>query len=170
MNGWTRLDTASDWATYKVTTADRLQVEAQGGGDLDAQQLSDLFLYRGLARLVGRREVDLGREAPVVVAGRVVEGRSLRDGVLADVEEPRSRARGYDGQHLARPRIELHQLAALRRTGLVAQQRREGQVFYAITAPEIRDLLLAARTILLDVIDDQAGLRKELRASRGAAS
>jgi ArsR family transcriptional regulator len=63
-----------------------------------------------------------------------------------------------------------HQLAALRRTGLVAQHRREGQVFYAITAPEIRDLLLAARTILLDVIDDQAGLRKELRASRRSAS
>lgn len=35
MNGWTRLDTASDWATYKVTTADRLQVGpnvAWGGG------------------------------------------------------------------------------------------------------------------------------------------
>ena len=63
-----------------------------------------------------------------------------------------------------------HQLAALRRTGLVAQHRRDGQVFYAITAPEIRDLLLAARTILLDVIDDRAGLRKELRAGRRSAS
>jgi ArsR family transcriptional regulator len=56
-----------------------------------------------------------------------------------------------------------HQLAVLRRTGLVQQERRDGQVFYAISAPEIRDLLLAARAVLVDVIDEQMGLRRELR-------
>ena len=63
-----------------------------------------------------------------------------------------------------------HQLAVLRRTGLVTQARREGQVFYAIAAPEIRDLLLAARAVLLDVIRDQAGLKRELSAGRRSAS
>jgi DNA-binding transcriptional ArsR family regulator len=55
-----------------------------------------------------------------------------------------------------------HQLAVLRRTGLVSQSRRDGQVFYAIAAPEIRDLLMAARAILLEVIEDQDGLKQEL--------
>lgn len=55
-----------------------------------------------------------------------------------------------------------HQLAVLRRTGLVVQVRREGQVFYAITAQEISELLRAARAVLVDVIDEQIGLRPEL--------
>lgn len=63
-----------------------------------------------------------------------------------------------------------HQLAVLRRTGLVTQSRRDGQVFYAIAAPEIRDLLVAARKVLLDVITDQAGLKRELSAGRRRAS
>jgi len=63
-----------------------------------------------------------------------------------------------------------HQLAVLRRTGLVTQSRRDGQVFYAIAAPEIRDLLLAARKVLLDVINDQAGLQKELSSGRRRVS
>ncbi|MDO8732633.1 MAG: metalloregulator ArsR/SmtB family transcription factor [Actinomycetota bacterium] len=55
-----------------------------------------------------------------------------------------------------------HQLALLRRTGLIAQTRRGGQVFYTISAPEIRDLLIVARAILLDVIRERDGLKKEL--------
>lgn len=58
-----------------------------------------------------------------------------------------------------------HQLAILRRTGLIAQSRRDGQVIYAIAAPEVRDLLLAARRILRGVLDDQAGLRRQLQSS-----
>ena len=56
-----------------------------------------------------------------------------------------------------------HQLAVLRRTGLVDQQRRGGDVVYSIAAPEISDLLRVARAVLLDVIDDRAQLRKALR-------
>lgn len=63
-----------------------------------------------------------------------------------------------------------HQLAVLRRTGLVAQERRDGQVFYAISAPEIRDLLVAARAVLVDVIDEQMGLRRALRSGSDTAS
>ena len=57
-----------------------------------------------------------------------------------------------------------HQLAVLRRTGLVSQARRDGQVLYTIAAPEIRDLLMAARAILLAVISDRDELKRELRS------
>ncbi len=63
-----------------------------------------------------------------------------------------------------------HQLAVLRRTGLVLQARRGGEVFYSIAAPEIRDLLIAARAILLDVLNDQDGLKRELGAGKVLAS
>jgi len=63
-----------------------------------------------------------------------------------------------------------HQLAALRRSGLIVQSRREGQVFYSISVPEVRDLLIAARLILRGMIDDQAGLRRELGTGRRRVS
>lgn len=63
-----------------------------------------------------------------------------------------------------------HQLALLRRTSLISQARRDGQVFYSISAPEIRDLLLTARAILLDVIRDKDSLKKELRSRRRSVS
>lgn len=63
-----------------------------------------------------------------------------------------------------------HQLGVLRRTGLISQSRRDGQVFYNISAPEIRDLLLTARAILLNVIKDQEGLKRELSSGRRKVS
>lgn len=62
------------------------------------------------------------------------------------------------------------QLAVLRRTGLVVQIRRDGQVFYRVAAPEISDLLVAARAVLLDVIRERDGLKRGLRPQRGRAS
>jgi DNA-binding transcriptional ArsR family regulator len=59
-----------------------------------------------------------------------------------------------------------HQLALLRRTGLVEPERRDGEVMYRVAAPEIRDLLQAARAVLLDVIDEQMGLRRTLKSGR----
>jgi ArsR family transcriptional regulator len=56
------------------------------------------------------------------------------------------------------------QLAVLRRAGLVTQRREGSQVVYAISAPEVRDLLLAARRILLGIITDQDALKPQLRA------
>jgi ArsR family transcriptional regulator len=47
------------------------------------------------------------------------------------------------------------QLAILRRTGLVAQGRDHGDVVYSISVPEVHDLLLAARSILRKVHDNQ---------------
>lgn len=54
------------------------------------------------------------------------------------------------------------QLAVLRRSGLVAQQRRAGEVVYTLLVPEVRDLLLAGRLIIAKVIGDQLPLRREL--------
>ena len=54
-----------------------------------------------------------------------------------------------------------HQLAVLRRTGLIVQSRVNGEVIYSVAVPEVRDLLAAARGILRSVIDEQASLRKQ---------
>jgi ArsR family transcriptional regulator len=40
------------------------------------------------------------------------------------------------------------QLAVLRRAGLVGQSRSGGAVVYSLTVPEVRQILLAARTVL----------------------
>jgi ArsR family transcriptional regulator len=57
------------------------------------------------------------------------------------------------------------QLAVLRRTSLVVSRRRGGEVVYSISVPEVRDLLLAARTILSGLIAVQGELGHELSAS-----
>ena len=54
------------------------------------------------------------------------------------------------------------QLAVLRRAGLVVQRREGAAVVYAIAVPEVRDLLLAARTILAKVLAGQDELRTVL--------
>jgi DNA-binding transcriptional ArsR family regulator len=63
-----------------------------------------------------------------------------------------------------------HQLAVLRRAGLVQQTRRSGDVVYGISLPEVRDLLLAARRILIGLIDDQADLKVQLTPERHVGS
>jgi DNA-binding transcriptional ArsR family regulator len=55
------------------------------------------------------------------------------------------------------------QLAVLRRAGLIIQRRDRGEVLYAISVPAVRELLLAARSILLGMIEDRDGLKRELR-------
>src|SRR4249919_648938 len=55
------------------------------------------------------------------------------------------------------------QLAVLRRTSLVVSYRRGSEVVYSVSVPEVRDLLLAARSILSRVIASQAELEAELR-------
>jgi DNA-binding transcriptional ArsR family regulator len=54
------------------------------------------------------------------------------------------------------------QLAVLRRGGLVAQHRNGSEVVYSISVPAVRDLLVAARTILLGILAEQESLRVEL--------
>ena len=61
------------------------------------------------------------------------------------------------------------QLAVLRRAGLVGQRRRSGEVVYEISVPEVRDLLVAARRILLGLIAEQADLKSQLASDRPVA-
>ena len=56
------------------------------------------------------------------------------------------------------------QLAVLRRAGLVTQHRVGAEVRYAISVPEVRDLLFAARSILAQIVEDQLALQSALRA------
>jgi ArsR family transcriptional regulator len=42
-----------------------------------------------------------------------------------------------------------HQLAVLRQQGLVTQRRESGEVIYSLALPDVRDLLQAARSILV---------------------
>ena len=58
------------------------------------------------------------------------------------------------------------QLAVLRRAGLVIQRRERSEVLYAVSVPAVRELLLAARAILLGLIEDQDVLKPDLRANR----
>ena len=84
---------------------------------------------------------------------RVLELLSMRDHAVHELL----------GEIPIEPSNLSHQLGVLRRAGLIRQDRREGQVFYCIAVPEIRDLLLAARAILSDLVSDQIDLRSELR-------
>ncbi|MGN6574118.1 MAG: ArsR/SmtB family transcription factor [Nocardioides sp.] len=54
------------------------------------------------------------------------------------------------------------QLAVLRRTSMVVSRREGGEVVYSVSVPEVRDLLLAARTILSGIIAAQGELEDEL--------
>jgi ArsR family transcriptional regulator len=54
------------------------------------------------------------------------------------------------------------QLAVLRRTSLVSSSRRDGEVVYSLRAPEVRDLLYAARSILSGLAAAGVELEPEL--------
>ncbi|MFA6576567.1 MAG: metalloregulator ArsR/SmtB family transcription factor [Nocardioides sp.] len=60
------------------------------------------------------------------------------------------------------------QLAVLRRTSLVVSRREGGEVVYSISYPEVRDLLLAARTILSGMLAARAELSSELALEEAA--
>lgn len=54
------------------------------------------------------------------------------------------------------------QLAVMRRAGLVSQRRVGGQVVYAISVPEVAELLAVGRRVLATIIADQDALKAEL--------
>jgi ArsR family transcriptional regulator len=56
------------------------------------------------------------------------------------------------------------QLAVLRRAGLVTARREGSQVYYALTSPQVAELLAVARGILTSVLSDQVELLDGLRA------
>lgn len=58
------------------------------------------------------------------------------------------------------------QLAVLRRAGLVVSRREGSTVLYELSAPEVADLLRAARSILTSMLADQGELLAELRETQ----
>ncbi len=54
------------------------------------------------------------------------------------------------------------QLAVLRRTSMVVSRREGGQVVYSVSVPEVRDLLLAARRILVGLAEAQSEFEDDL--------
>src|SRR3954454_6381306 len=66
---------------------------------------------------------------------------------------------GIEPAHLSQ------QLAVLRRANLVVSRKEGSAVFYALTSPDVAELLAVARKILTGVLSGQAGLLADLRAS-----
>lgn len=66
---------------------------------------------------------------------------------------------GLEASHLSQ------QLAVLRRAGLVRTRKQGTQVFYALAAPEVADLLALARHILTDVLTGQVAVLEDLRTT-----
>lgn len=62
------------------------------------------------------------------------------------------------------------QLAVLRRAGLVGQRREAGAVVYSLTVPEVRHVLVAARTVLGALPDEGEVPGVEIRADGVTAS
>jgi DNA-binding transcriptional ArsR family regulator len=56
-----------------------------------------------------------------------------------------------------------HQLAMLRRAGIVVSNRDGASVVYALAGPDVADLMRAARRILTEMITTQSGLLHALR-------
>lgn len=59
------------------------------------------------------------------------------------------------------------QLGVLRRAGLVTQRRESGEVVYSVSIPEVREMMLAARRVLLGILSGQDSLKQELRPATG---
>jgi len=57
------------------------------------------------------------------------------------------------------------QLAVLRRAGLVESSREGGNVIYRLSAPEVADMMVAARRVLATVLSGQSELLAELAAT-----
>ncbi|MGC5014465.1 ArsR/SmtB family transcription factor [Streptosporangium sp. DT93] len=56
------------------------------------------------------------------------------------------------------------QLAVLRRAGIVTATREGATVVYALSTPDVADLMFAARSILAELLAGQGELLAELRA------
>jgi DNA-binding transcriptional ArsR family regulator len=76
--------------------------------------------------------------------------RSVRD-LLDDI--------GVESSNLS------HQLAVLRRAGIVVSNRDGATVMYALAGPDVADLMRAARRILTEMITTQSGLLEALLAT-----
>ena len=58
-----------------------------------------------------------------------------------------------------------HQLAVLRRAGLVTFRKEGSTVYYSLTSPQVAELLAVARRILTEVLAGQVELLADLRTA-----
>lgn len=63
-----------------------------------------------------------------------------------------------------------HQLAVLRRSGIVTATREASTVVYALAGGDVADLMRAARRILTELLAGRHELLTELRVTRSAAA
>jgi ArsR family transcriptional regulator len=96
-------------------------------------------MFRTLGHPVRIRVLELLQDGP----------RPVRD-LLAEIE--------VEASNLSQ------QLAVLRKAGLVTSTREGGSVMYALSTPDVADLLAAGRRILGAVLADRDGLLEQLRA------
>jgi DNA-binding transcriptional ArsR family regulator len=87
-------------------------------------------LFKGLAHPVRVRVLEVLSSAPEV---------SVTD-LLEDT--------GLEASHLSQ------HLSVLRRHNLVVAERRASQVFYSLAYPQVADLLLISRSLLLDILQE----------------
>lgn len=65
---------------------------------------------------------------------------------------------GLEASHLSQ------QLGVLRRAGVVAARRQGTSVIYSVASPDVAELMGVARTVLIGMLEGQAGLLDDLRA------
>ncbi|MFL6099550.1 MAG: ArsR/SmtB family transcription factor [Actinomycetales bacterium] len=71
---------------------------------------------------------------------------------------------GLEASHLSQ------QLGVLRRAGVVVGTKQGNSVIYSMASPEMAELLAVARRVLTGLLNEQAVLLKDLKASGRAAA
>ncbi|MFE7564141.1 ArsR/SmtB family transcription factor [Kitasatospora sp. NPDC057500] len=90
-------------------------------------------------------------------------GHPVRIRVLELLQDGPRPVRDLLGAIEVEPSNLSQQLAVLRRTQLVTATREGNTVVYALSTPDVAELLRAARRILTEMITDQEALLAELR-------
>lgn len=95
-------------------------------------------------------------------------GHPVRVRVLELLQDGPRPVRDLLGEIDVEPSNLSQQLAVLRRAGLVRSSREGALVVYALSTPDVADLLAAGRRILSSVLTDRNALRDQIRAEEAA--
>ncbi len=66
---------------------------------------------------------------------------------------------GLEASHLSQ------QLGVLRRAGVVTARKQGSSVIYSMASPDMAELMAVARRVLTGLLNDQAGLLRDLKAN-----
>ncbi len=98
----------------------------------------------------------LGHPARIRILELLVEGERSVGELMPQV--------GLESSHLSQ------QLGVLRRAGVVHARKQGNAVIYALASPDIAELMALARKVLTDLLTDQVGVLKDLKANTRAAA